>query len=209
MKSLILQEKDMGDKAEECKKIGAVYKLLSKVFIREVDTQFLTQLRTPYFYECLKDAGLNLGDEFFSQQEEGLIEALAVEYAGLFIVPGDSFAPYESVYVEERLYGNTSQQIEEFYQKCHIHVADEKLMPDHIGLELDFMSYLKQKQADALENRNEEEALRWIGIQKEFMTDHLGKWAPQFFGWVAEEAKHPFYKEMAKLGKQLIVEEEG
>ncbi len=207
MESLVAQEKEI-DRIEEAKEIGAVYKLLSKAFIREVDAIFLTQIKTSYFYESLRDAGLNLGDEFFSQREEELIEALAVEYARLFIVPGDSFAPYESVYIEERFYGHTSQQIEGFYQKCGMEVVDKTLMPDHIGLEMELMSYLKQKQANALENNDDENASRLIGIQKEFMTEHLGKWAPQFFGWVEEEAEHTFYKEMAKLGKQLILVEQ-
>ena len=189
MQSLATQEKELVDKAEEAKKIGAVYKLLSRVFIREVDAPFLRQLRTGCFCESLKGVGIDFGDEFQHQNEEALLEELAVEYARLFIVPGKAIPPYESVWCEERFMGNSTQAVKDFYRRCGIKISDETLMPDHIGLELELMGYL-------IENKNE--------LAGEFMKEHLGKWAPQFFSLIEKEASHPFYKEMAKLGKRLL-----
>lgn len=208
MQSLATQEKEVVNKSEEAKKIGAVYKLLSKVFIREVDAQFLRQLKTPCFYNSLKSAGIDFGDKFINQNERELLENLAVEYARLFIIPGCNVYLYESVYTDtaKMFYGKSAQQVKDFYQRCGMEIVDKTLMPNHIGLELELMSYLKQKEAEALEN-GKQDASRWQKLQKEFISTHLGKWATQFFSRVEEEAKHPFYKEMAKLGKQLIKEE--
>jgi TorA maturation chaperone TorD len=176
------------------------------VFIREVDAQFLRQLKTPCFYKSLKSAGIDFGDKFIDQNERELLENLAVEYARLFIIPGCNVSLYESVYADKMFYSEQAQQVEEFYQRCGMEIVDETLIPDHIGLELELMSYLKQKEAKALEN-GRQDASRWIELQKEFMTTHLGKWATQFFKAVEKEAELPFYQEMAKLGKQLMKEE--
>lgn len=188
-------------KAEETKKIGAVYNLLSRVFMGEVDAQFLRQLRTGCFYESLKDAGIDFGHGFLNQPEEGLLEDLGVEYCRLFIT---GQPPYESVYLEGRYCGESMVEIKNFYQRCGMSVKDEKIMPDHIGLELELMSYLKQRQSEAQEQNNHEGVLKWMGLSREFMSAHPCKWANEFFILVEQEAQHPFYKQMAKLGKRLM-----
>ncbi|MBU1615825.1 molecular chaperone TorD family protein [bacterium] len=195
-------------KAEEAKKIGAIYKLLSRVFISEVDARFLGQLRTPCYVESLKSAGIDFGDEFLSRNEEELLEDLAVEYTRLFIVPGSSVSLYESVYTEEMLCGESAGAVSDFYRKCGMEALDETFLPDHIGLELELMSYLKQKEAAALRNGNQDTS-RWIGLQKEFLSSHLLKWAPRFFAGVLNRSEHPFYKEMARFGKQFLAIEIG
>ncbi|MBU1599719.1 molecular chaperone TorD family protein [bacterium] len=191
-------------KAEESKRISAIYKLLSRVFMREVDAGFLRQLRTECFYETLKGVGINLGPEFLNQEEDALLENLAVEYAYLFIVPGKVYL-YESVYSDSGLlYGEPAKQVEDFYQKCGLKVTDDTLMPDHIGLELELMSYLKQRQFEAGEEGNEAGVLKWTELAQEFMGAHPGKWAEEFFSSVQQESLDPFYKQMAELGKRLM-----
>lgn len=203
MGTLVTQKKDLVEKAEEAERISAVYKLLSKIFIREVDARFLRQLRTECFCESLRSAGIDFGGEFLSRNEEELLEDLAVEYARLFIVPGISLSPYESVYAEGMLCGESAQQVSNFYRKCGLKIEDETLMTDHIGLELELMSYLKQKEAEAMKNGNQDTS-RWIELQKEFVSEHLGKWAPRFFAMAEEGTECPFYKEMARLGRELV-----
>lgn len=203
MKGSTTQKKDL--EIEEAKDIGAVYKLLSRVFIREVDDRFLRELKTECFQESLISAGINLGDEFLNQDTERLLENLAVEYARLFIVPVYGYiSTYESVYIEERLLGESTCQVSRFYEKCGLGLHNKDIMADHIGLELELMSYLKQKEVTARQNGNQDTNNKWLELQKEFITQHLDKWAPQFFALVENTAIHPFYKEMARLGRQLI-----
>lgn len=207
MQSLATQEKEVVNKDEEAKKISAVYKLLSRVFIREVDVEFLRQLKTPCFYESLKNAGIDFGDKFISQNEMELLEDLAVEYARLFLT-GYNVALYESVYTDpsNRLYGDSTVNIAHFYQKCGLMIVNKTLIPDHIGLELELMSYLKEKESISRQNGNKD-TTKWIEWQKEFISQHLGKWAKEFFRQVEAVAEHPFYREMAKLGSQFMQEE--
>jgi len=191
-------------KAEETKKIGAIYKLLSRVFMNEVDAWFLRELRTECFYETLKNAGMDLGPEFLNQEEDKLLENLAVEYARLFIVPGNNISLYESVYTDSGLlYGEPAKAVEDFYRKCGLKAPDE-FMPDHIGLELELMGYLKQRQYEAYKHGNQDEVLKWTELFQEFMNSHLSKWAEEFFTLVQQESLNPFYKQMAKLGKKLM-----
>ena len=204
VQTLVTQKKESVNRAEEAKKIGVVYKLLSKAFIREVDAKFLKQLRTECFYESLKNVGIDFGDEFLSQNEEELLENMAVEYARLFIVPGISFSPYESVYTEEMLCGESTKQVGDFYRKCGVEIVDKTFLPDHIGLELELMSYLKQKEAESWQDGGQDTSTKWMGLQKEFVREHLGKWAPRFFGLVEQGAEYLFYKGMAPLAKQIL-----
>lgn len=204
MKGLAVQKRDLKDRIEEAKDIGAVYKLLSRVFIREVDDRFLKELRTECFQESLISAGINLGEEFLNQDTERLLESLAVEYARLFIVPVyGCISTYESVYTQERLSGESTCQVSRFYEKCGLGLHNEDILADHIGLELELISYLKQKEITSRQNGNQD-TNKWLELQKEFITQHLDKWAPQFFALVEDTAIHPFYKEMARLGRQLI-----
>jgi len=190
------------DKIEDIKNISAIYKLLSRAFIREVDAQFLRQLRTADFYESLKSAGVDFGDEFLKQNEDSLLEDLAVEYARLFIVPGGGVSPYESVYLEQRVYGEAAGQVKEFYHQCGLTVVSESMMPDHIGLELELMGHLKCNEAEAIKNDNLGNS-KWVDLFQQFTTDERNKWMTQFFTDVEKVAEHAFYKGMAMLGKGM------
>lgn len=193
------------DKIEDIENTSAIYKLLSRAFIREVDVQFLRQLRTADFYESLKQAGVDFGDEFLKQDEDSLLEDLAVEYARLFIVPGEGISPYESVYLEQRFYGEAAGQVKEFYHQCGLTVGSESMMPDHIGLELELMGHLKRNEAEAIKNDNIGNS-KWVDLFQQFATDERCKWMTQFFTDVEKTAEHAFYKGMAMLGKGMMSE---
>jgi len=190
------------DKVEECKEIGAVYRLLSRVFISEVDAEFLGQLRTPCFYKSLKSIGIDFGPEFLVQDEKELLEDLACEYTSLFIMPGD-VPPYESVYIEGQLMGEVTSRVKSFYYRYGLSPSSN-IFPDHIGVELEFMSALKRKEAELWEKGGGRLVEKVLDLEKEFLSEHLGKWGPIFCEEVSKKSRHPFYQEMAHLTKEFI-----
>jgi TorA maturation chaperone TorD len=77
-------------------------------------------------------------------------------------------------------------------------------MPDHISIELEFMAALAGQEARAFGDEDFAEASRRIGLQKKFLTKHLGKWAPAFCREVAERSQLPFYREIARLSTAFL-----
>src|SRR3990170_4824189 len=50
----------------------------------------------------------------------------------------------------------------------------------------------------------ENKADGWVALQKEFLQDHLSRWAADFAGDVAKYTRQPFYREMARLLYEFI-----
>jgi TorA maturation chaperone TorD len=140
---------------------------------------------------------------------EKLLENLAEEYAALFLVPG-GIPPYESARVHGMLNQKPAWEAEEFYRRCGLVIGEEcRILPDHLGMEMEFMGYLADKEACAQLDGDEEEALKWSGLQFEFFQDHIGRWAFGFLEDMAKYAFHPFYKGIGSLTmKFLEVEQE-
>jgi TorA maturation chaperone TorD len=143
----------------------------------------------------------------FDRDEEGVIEELATEYASLFCVPGQSSPPYESVAREKRLLGDVASEVRDFYRRCGLK-PKKNFMPDHLGLELEAMAHLKEKEAEYRKRRKKEEAERMVELQQKFLSEHLLQWVPQFFERIEGVAEHPFYSQMARLAREFIESED-
>lgn len=126
---------------------------------------------------------------------------LAEEYAALFIVSG-GLPPYESVRLKGLLYQEPSAEVEEFYKKCGLILKEEwkKIFPDHLGLELEFMGYLCDRETDA----NDSGDNKWAGYQREFFENHLGRWCFEYLNDLEKCAYHPFYKEVAQITMDFL-----
>lgn len=191
-------------KIESAKARGNIYKLLSTAFVKELTPETLKIFRSDEMAEILKDFGDGLGNEFYQRDERELLNILAEEYAALFILPGGA-NPTESV-ARAGLYMQTyASQALKFYKKCGFVLPDDfKGFPDHIGIELEFMSRLSENEAAAYESKTEDEAKKWIELQKRFLEEHLSKWAVDFAKNVAAYARQTFYKEMANLLYEFV-----
>jgi putative dimethyl sulfoxide reductase chaperone len=69
-----------------------------------------------------------------------------------------------------------------FYRAFGLDVADSAAeRPDHLGIELEFMSVLAAKEAYALEYQlDADHRAVCHDAQKKFLREHLGRWAPAF-----------------------------
>ena len=110
--------------------------------------------------------------------------------------------PYESEYGPQRAArkGPTLADILGFYQAFGFRPAPAAAeLPDHIGVELEFLSLLLMKEADARGRDAGEEAAITADASQKFFTDHLAQWAPAFGQGLREAARHPFYVAVAQL----------
>ncbi len=124
---------------------------------------------------------------------------LLLDYAGLFIGPFELIAaPYGSIYLEGngRLMGDTTIAIKRYYADEGLKV-EVKEPPDHIAVELEFMSFLCKKEAAAIEQKNETESLRLSSLQADFFNSAMN-WLPAFCKKITGGAQTAYYRSLGE-----------
>ncbi|NQU64801.1 MAG: molecular chaperone TorD family protein [SAR324 cluster bacterium] len=188
-----------------------IYDFLARVFAREVSATFLKKLRTADFQAHLTDLQVDLEADFLTKPEATCLEDLAVEYARLFLGPGKHISPHESVhYIREdgdygSFWGKSTVEVKNFIEATGLEFQSKYTgMPDHISVEFELMRYIVDREAQAIENNNLQDALYCLKMGKKFIDEHLAKWNALFCDKVSELAELPFYREMAKLSKWYV-----
>lgn len=136
-----------------------------------------------------------------ASQIANLSENLAAERTALFALPS-AHLPHEAVYLdnEKRLGGKFTISVRQFYEKAGADVLDSCIeMPDHIGMELEFMAFLCKTEKDLRKYGDKEGLNNCIYLQKTFLDEHLLKWVYDCCEKIAEKAQLGFYKGIAYL----------
>lgn len=142
---------------------------------------------------------------FAGQMEDALLKdtnlQILVDYSALFLGPRKLLAPpYGSVYLDgnRNVMGDSTIEAVKFYKKAGVEMdPEQKDIPDHISVELEFMYYLISRELEAYRNSDEAEALKYFEMQEDFLKRHLGAWAPKFAKDLKEGAQNPFYQNLA------------
>ncbi len=168
-------------------------------------------LLSPSYLQTLKDLSSRLDlaiaeplkelKDLYASQTMNLTN-LEVEYSRLFIGPFSvPVPPYESCFREKgRVMGDTTVAVEKFYRRSGFAVDDIfKEPPDHIALEIHFISELC-----ALEKTfAEQKKLSFRDLarqqQQEFLEKHLLAWAESYKEAVVKVARLPFYPAVSNI----------
>jgi len=139
---------------------------------------------------------------------------IRLEYNRLFVGPNAlPCPPYESVYRRDRaapdigmLMGPSVLDVKKRYGEAGLQIAQNfSDLPDHVSVEMEFMSFLCSKEADAL-TRQEVETI-WRRRQAEFWRAHLNPWIVQFSQTVLSNSRSIFYRSAANFLKDWIQDE--
>ncbi len=202
--SEVKNNKNNKNDAEAARARANVYHLLSMVFIKEVPAKFLNSLRDNGLRTTLAELGVDTDKMLPDTPDNELLDALAEEYAALFIVPG-GIPPYESVRLKGMLCQEPEAKVREFYKRVGLHYkTDSKIFADHLGMELEFMWFVVDKEAQALDNNDEKAALDWRTLEREFFLEHLNVWVFRYLDDLDMCVRHPFYAEMSKLTRGFL-----
>ncbi len=104
--------------------------------------------------------------------------------------------PYESVHLDRDGEGRgaLAAEVQVAYARSGLQTNPAvNELPDHVAVELEFLSYLCGCEADALEGRDLTAAAHGRREQRVFMDEHLARWFPAFARAVVERAEGGFY----------------
>lgn len=113
---------------------------------------------------------------------------------------------YESAYTSYRddmCSRDIYEDILRFYEHFNVKLNErEKDYPDHLSAELEFMSFLSKREADAVEHGKEPAPYRLA--QLDFLERHLSKWVHRLDERIQKGIKEPFYKEASSFMKEFL-----
>jgi TorA maturation chaperone TorD len=204
-------------KGDIAKGRSKVYSWLASFYLFEPTHELLKTLLEP---NLLKALALIFNEQrarkallTISYIPHGDVEAIKDDFYSLFVVPvrGIYVPPYESCFRERggqefgSLWGETTEDVLKFYHEAGFQVSYPRYVfaPDHIGLELAFMSELCSKEAEELENGNASKAMEVRRTQLTFLRSHVLSW---IFDYVSKiESSHSrLYRQVALLTKSFI-----
>lgn len=136
-------------------------------------------------------------------------ELLAVDWTRLFrgVAPGyGPPPPYEGVYARgDDL--QTIQAVAHCYREQGVQPIEEGAnRPDYLGLELDFLRFACEQQAEAWERGDPDAADHWQQVEQQFLQEHPGKWAHQYCQAALQQAKTDFYRGFCYLIQSVLDE---
>lgn len=145
--------------------------------------------------------------------EQASLESLAVEHARMFIGPFHLVAPpYGSMYLDDAktVMGESTGKVFAFYGACGLHLADDfHELPDHIAVELEFLSVLAHRQRESSAAGDLGEANRFAGLQMSFLDRFLLPWLPPFTRSILEGTESPFYQAIARCTETYVTCDRG
>ncbi|MDP2844451.1 MAG: molecular chaperone TorD family protein, partial [Candidatus Methanoperedens sp.] len=103
--------------------------------------------------------------------------------------------PYESMYRENVIMGDSTLDVMDRFRRAGLKVAGNfHDLPDHVAVEMEFLYYLMNY------GHTEEHA--------SFMKEHFSKWVPEFCKEVEKNDRTGFYRHAAKVLTEFINKEE-
>ncbi len=174
------------------------YKILSIIF-HKPDREFTSYLRDG-FIEDVKFLDKAAISGFFTflkenreKNEEKFYEMIAVEYTRLFTtaIPQVPCPPYESMYREDVIMGDSTLSVIDSYNKAGLNVIEKfHDLPDHVAVELEFLYYLTEN--------------GFTTEHDSFMKYHFSKWVPKFCEDVKKNDRIGFYEHAASILKNYF-----
>ena len=193
---------------------SAVYRLLSQSLVYPTN-EALCVLRDVDLPAALAlvptlDGALAALVEQLGQQVEGKSPgALQETYRHIFphVESGDC-PSHEMAYTAQNIFQETEDlsDLAGFFRAFGLELT-ERERPDHISVELEFMYVLTYKEAYALLHHGGEKARFCRTVQRKFMDDHLGRWAPRFVTLLARNAEDGHLRAAAILAQAFLDQE--
>lgn len=197
---------------------AALHSLLAQA-MNYPDKKLADSLRKGKFMAALNEALAALGDASLKEEldkcraecqrtdavtkHEMLLE-LERDYTRMFFSSKPRLAYlFESVYREGKLLQESTFDIARLYRDAGLVLHDDfRLPPDHIAVELEFLSFLLFKEIEGIKNKDEKKADYARELEERVIDEHLREFALNVAERLAQHARTPFYRTIAQVLKQ-------
>lgn len=212
----VLDPADAQDLAAVNESHATFARFLASLFLYELsDEQIEAFAQVEYVDDdSLISQGMAKAKEYLRHRHDGTRQALAVDYAHVFLGAGTydkiMAPPYESVFTsEERLLMQDARDgVVAHYRQFGLDLpADNTTPEDHLGFGLQFAAALADAMAAALAEGDGQRAREVALLQRSFFTYHLENWVPLLCDAVDEHAQTDFYRAVALMARGYIEEE--
>lgn len=200
----------------------AVYSFLSAAFSRPPCAEEPEVLRCNEFLEAA--AGLFSGEEALGslRRHAAAVENTAErrrqarqEFMNLFKVPGGQYvAPYESVFRDTReiagqqvkglLMGQSAVDVQKWYRLAVVEISKEyKDLPDHIGLELNYLAHLCHKEQEFASVGDKARLTRASEMQRDFLAAHVVSWIGAIRDRIYDKSRNTYFRAVADMAVEF------
>jgi TorA maturation chaperone TorD len=157
--------------------------------------------------ETLNSAATELTACFRQAASDALMDSEVVaEYTRLFVLPS-GVVPHESFYADEnrRIGGQVTVAVRQFYEAAGAQLTGACLeLPDHIGVELEFMKFLCDIEAQLWLAPDCAGLRQCLDFQCDFLADHLLQWQRNLCDRVLNESDMDLYRALARLTADFL-----
>lgn len=183
-----------------------LYAFFSRLFVREVDDAFAEVLRGDFTKALLPELAAS-GELDHLATADARARHFDPDYVNLTVV---SVVPYESFYRRDdaMVESGRANPLADFLTKYGFEAdlaAARSLSMDHVGIELELMATLAQKEAEAAQVGEPTYLAQVRRIEKALLEEHLVRWAPLYFLAVARNAKTVLYRDGADAALQFLL----
>lgn len=197
----------MNEMKEDIENRIALYALISRLMLVEVDEDFLNKIESD---EALLSLLPNYSE--WDKRNELDMKALIEEYynvdfTNLFLM---HLVPYESFYTrdDQMIESGGDNPVVELYNDLdfRVELTEARVVSaDHIGIELEFMYMLCVALKKALDADDHEGVCELLEVQRAFLKEHLLEWAPLFLINMKRESRTPLYHDSAELALEFML----
>lgn len=201
-----------------CRERAATYRLLGRFFSAELDADFLATLRAMRLPANTGNAAVDKGYRLIARYLAGFWDdsftESSVDFTRTFTGYGNdghnAAYPTESVYTSEKhlTMQDSRDDVMTFYRTWGLKRSDAmKESEDHITVEVEFMAALAERTAAALAAGDEDEAAALLGAQRQFLDDHLLRWARVFAQGIRVFSETDLYQGVGHLTEGFLDED--
>ena len=187
-----------------------LYKELTQEQIDALRAYDFMSMRNDTENEDLSNGFYGLG-RYLKRCGVNVRQDLAVEYARIFLAAGVAdgigATPYESVFTspEGLLMQDARDEVVKIYRKQGMKVDKELNDPeDHLAFEIQFLANMCEKTRAALDA--EEDVKELVGVQVDFIDNHIFNWINALMDKVDEYAMSGFYPSVMQVIRGYLTE---
>jgi putative dimethyl sulfoxide reductase chaperone len=151
----------------------------------------------------------NFYDQVQSLEVDEIEKKMGMDWTKLFRGLGAGYGPmppYESLFMSKDASNiEIIRRVSQAYIHHNLVGSDEqKNRQDYLGVELDFMRYLAEKEANAWAGGDESKAGYYANELMDFFSEHPKQWAAAFCDQAARQAETKFYSGFLYLLKGIL-----